>query len=162
MILSLLSWNLAFKKTFNEIERNRSLTETSSVNADLTINPDYIKRKNIALNNLLAQYKVDSSEWKNGFWLHVSAIAENKGVEVIYRPAKNQTVDTAAYLKQAIQFKGDYKKLVLLVDSLEKTIGIGKLTSAELIKESKNNLSGSADKIVLNTDFKALKKYIKE
>jgi hypothetical protein len=160
ILLLLLSWNLALKKTYEAILLNRQLSKANQEANNLSSNPEYLKRKAVALTHILNRYQVDSSEWKNGFWLNVSAVVANRGLEVIYQPEKNSLVRDSASteLKQSIQFRGEFKGLVQLLDSMERSKGLGKIVSARFEKEKRDFSETATEKIILKTDFRAIQK----
>jgi len=160
IVLLLLSWNLAFKKTYDAIVLNRQLNKASTEASDLSDNPDFLKRKAEVLTLVLNRYKVDSSDWNNEFWLNVSSAAVNRGLEVIYRPEKNalKTDSVQTGLNQSIQFRGEFKGLVQLLDTLEKSKGLGKIVSIRFEKEKRDFSDDRPEKILLKTDFRAIQK----
>ena len=145
VVLALLSWNMAFRKTYDAIVFNEDLKQKVVTKSDLSINPHYLNQKHEVLNGALSAYTLDSAEWKNEFWLKVSRIASQKEVSVIYNPSVNKARSDSAgqVAKQEIAFKGDFKKLVTLLDSLEKMKGVGFISSSRFLKEKKQNMSES-------------------
>lgn len=160
LILLLLCWNLAVKNTYRAVSLNKQLKRSTSEIQDLSGNPYFLKRKAAALTQVLSQYRVDSSDWQNEFWLKVSGIAASGGLQVIYQPDNNlSSSDTIeAALQQTIRFKGEFKELVCLLDSLEHSKGTGKLISA-CFEKDKTGPSGQENRLILlTTDFRAIPK----
>ena len=145
VVLVLLSWNMAFRKTYDAIVLNEDLKQKLETKSDLSINPHYLNQKHEVLNGALSAYNLDSAEWKNEFWLKVSRIASQKEVSVIYNPSVNTVRSDSAgqVAKQEIAFKGDFKKLVTLLDSLEKLKKAGFISSSRFLKEKKQNMPES-------------------
>lgn len=153
----LLSWFLAFKKTVNAIVLNHHLKKMSAQNNNLSYNPEYVNRRLAQLDRILGRFEADPDDWKDQFWLKISSVADEKGVEVIYRPVNAATTDsTTTELRESIGFRGKFKDLVILLDTLEKTEGIGKIASAGFGKEKASGQSEEAVKIILKTDFKSI------
>ncbi|HEY0056807.1 MAG TPA: hypothetical protein VGB63_15760 [Pedobacter sp.] len=159
LFLTLLSWNLAFRKTIKAISLNNELHQKADKKNDLSQNPGYLNRKHRVLNVLLKQYTLDSAEWKNDFWLKVSGIAASKEVRISYNPLLKQDLSdsTSRVLKQEISFEGDYKKMVILLDSLEKTASTGFICSSNF-KKGKQGNNLDVEKLTLNAVFGIVQK----
>ncbi|WP_423147913.1 hypothetical protein [Rubrolithibacter danxiaensis] len=159
-LLLILSWIFAFSKTVDVVAQYRNLTRQHDESNDLSYNPEYLNRKKSAINTILKRYQVDSAEWKNEFWLNVSSVASNRGIAVIYSPDKiSLSSDSSSNaLKQKIQFLGQFKPLVALLDSLEKTPRVGKITSVSFEREKKRGYEGEKEEVILKTAFTAIVK----
>ncbi|MFD2162284.1 hypothetical protein ACFSJU_07755 [Paradesertivirga mongoliensis] len=154
LILALLSWNLAFRKTYDAMSLNSELVSKVEQKNDLSVNPDYLNRKQQVLNQVVRQYTLDSAEWSSDFWLKVSKAAALKDVSVNYNPSATKALsDSASQIaKQDIAFKGEFKKLVTLLDSLERMKGAGLVASSKFVKEKKLNMAQS-ESLYLRTSF---------
>jgi transcriptional/translational regulatory protein YebC/TACO1 len=159
VLLAILSWNLAFRKTYNAIALNSELRNKMERKSDLSINPDYLKRKHQVLSQVLKHYTLDSTQWKNDFWLKVSRVAASKEVSITYNPSayKAKGDSVSQIVKQEIAFKADFKKLVSLLDSLERIEGVGFITSSIFLKEKKLNIE-EAENLYLKTSFGIVQK----
>jgi hypothetical protein len=157
ILLLLLSWLFAFTKTYHAITLNKKLKQVAVEKNNLAYNPEYLKKKLTAINNILDKYSVDSTEWKNEFWLNISSLASKQSLDVIYQPENNLTITDSASnkLKQSIQFRGNYHNLIRLLDTLEKSKGLGRIVSARFVKEKKEFNDKGDEKIILTTDFQA-------
>lgn len=156
-LILLLSWPLALKKTWEEIRLNKELKGKGEETL-LSFNPNHLKEKEEVLESLLIRYTLDSAESKNEFWMKVSGAASRSGVSVNYNPDVRSVTLAAdsAMMNQQISFEGDYRNLVLLMDTLEKTEGVGFLRSASF-KKAKSRSAEVEDKLYLNLVFGALK-----
>lgn len=159
----LLCWFLAFDKTFEAIRLNNKLKEDSEREHDLSFNPAYLQQKRAALNLILKGYKVNE-DWNDQLWMQSSAIAARQNVGVDFtldKPAVG--VDTSAVSSnlqkvQSLYFHGSFLQLVKLVDTLEGTNGIGKISALQL-KAPKADMTGEqVKKCVLRVDFKGMAK----
>jgi len=157
VLILLLSWPLALKKTWEEIDLNKEL-KGKGEEILLSYNPNHLKEKEEVLESLLTRYTLDSAEWKNEFWMKVSGAASRSRVSVNYNPDVRSLMPAAdsAIMNQRISFEGDYRNLVLLMDTLEKTQGVGFLRSASF-KKVKSRGGEVEDKLYLNLVFGVLK-----
>jgi hypothetical protein len=162
VVLTLLSWNLAFRKTYDAINLNAELNKKLDQKSDLSVNPHYLKQKHQVLNRVLKQYTLDSAEWKNDFWLNVSRVAAHKEVSINYNPSATRALsDSVSHIaKEEIAFKSDFKKLVTLLDSLERMKGAGLISSTRFQKEKKLNIS-EAENLYLKASFSIVQKQAK-
>lgn len=156
-LVMLLSWPLALKKTWQEIGLNKEL-KGKGEEALLSYNPNHLREKEKVLGSLLTRYTLDSVQWRNEFWMKVSGAASRSRVSVNYNPDLGSLTSTAdsALMNQRISFEGDFRNLVLLMDTLEKTQGVGFLRSASF-KKVKSRSAEVKDKLYLNLVFGALK-----
>lgn len=160
VVLLLLCWPLAFRKTIDALSLNRKLSLLDEDKGKLSFNPEYLEQKHRVLSKLVASYTIDSAQWKNEFWLNVSRSAAGKGIAVSYTPeqAKEQDKDKdSKVIRQSILFGADYRHLVTLLDTLEKMKGVGFITSAKFDKVKGIHTEGN-DKLILKTVFSVLGK----
>jgi|GEM_PF-451954 len=153
----LLCWFLAFSKTFDAVKLNQKLRGDAEKESDISFNPTHVQEKLAALNLLLKSYKV-SDDWNDQLWMQSSAIAARQNVGVDFTLDKpTEDVDTATVGKsqkaQSLYFYGGFIQLIKLVDTLERTRGIGKISALQ-IKAPKADLVGERGKMcVLRLDF---------
>lgn len=153
----IMAWILAFSNTFHAFLLNRTLAEASTVSADLSFNPKYLLRKQVALNHILKGYEVDK-DWSDQLWLRCSALASSQNVGLDYTLTKpmNEMDSTKVGIVQSLYFYGNYRQLLKLMDTLEKSPGIGKISAIQ-VKAPKPDLQNErANKNILRIDFKAL------
>lgn len=157
-LIIVISWPLALKKTWQEIALNGELKGKGG-DALLSFNPNHLKEKQEVLGSLLTRYTLDSAEWRNEFWLKVSAAAARSGVSVDYNPDLRTVLPAAdsVLMNQRISFVGEYKNLVLLMDTLERAQGVGFLRSASL-KKVKSRSAEVEDRLYLNLVFGGFKR----
>lgn len=153
----LLCWFLAFNKTFDAVKLNRKLKEESEKGNDISFNPAYVQQKLAALNGILKSYKIDE-EWNDKLWMQSSAIAARQNVSVDFtldRPSA-EVDSTSVGKSQALYFYGGFIQLVKLVDTLERTRAIGKISALQ-VKAPKADLVGDrGKKCVLRLDFRGI------
>lgn len=154
----ILAWTLAFSNTFNAILLHRTLLKESSEASDLSFNPKYLLRKQDALNNILKGYKVDK-DWVDRLWMRSSVLAANGNVGLDYTLAKSlaETDSTRTGTVQSLYFYGNYIQLIKLMDTLEKSSGIGKISAIQVKAPKPDLMNERTGKNALRIDFKALK-----
>ncbi|PWG78040.1 hypothetical protein DDR33_24335 [Pararcticibacter amylolyticus] len=159
VVLLLLSWPLALRKTKDAIRLNHELSLKSEQATDLSYNPGYLRDKNQMLDHLVSQYRADSAGWKDELWLKASGIASARGASVAYTPGQLRVqadTSSADILRQSISFGGDYRKLVSLLDTLEKVRETGFASSAKFETQKSRNVEES-DKLYMKVVFEVIK-----
>ena len=154
-------WRFAFQKTFETISLNHRLKQQSLDNAAISFNPDYLSKKDKLLSTVINKYSADSSEWKNSFWLNVSRMAIQKRINVKYTPSAlklNPDTTRTTVIKQHIAFEGNYKNLVSLLDTLEKTEKAGLISSLSFNAKKEQRSQDEVKKLFLEVEFGVLKK----
>lgn len=153
----ILAWVLAFSNTFNAFLLHRTLVEQSKVATDLSFNPKYLLRKQEALSQILKGYKVDK-DWTDVLWLRSSHLAASQNVGLDYTLTKplTETDSTKAGIVQSLYFYGNYRQLVKLMDTLEKSPRIGKISAIQVKAPKADLTSERTNKNMLRIDFKAL------
>lgn len=160
----LLCWVLAFSKTFEAIKLNYSLSEQESQRNDISFNPVYTQRKLRALEGILKGYQVKEELWSNTLWMKASAAAAKQGATIDYTVLKVQERDTTlAGMAQSLYCYGSFTQLVKVIDTLERTPGIGKLAALQLKgPKDKGNMATQATggtrlgQCILRLDFRAI------
>lgn len=153
----LLCWFLAFNKTFEAIQLNWKLKEDSEKGNDISFNPVHVQQKLAALNGILKSYQV-SEQWNDELWLQSSAVAARQNVLVDFTLDKpSDEVDSIAVGKsQLLYFYGGFIQLVKLVDTLERTRTIGKISALQLKAPKEDEVGDRGMKVVLRLDFKGI------
>jgi len=155
-VVFVLCWYLAFSKTFEALLIHRELTQQSSGAEDLSYNPAYQERKLAALQKIWKSYRVNKTEWGNELWMKTSALALRENVGIDYTQALPVTDTTAIGKTEIIYCYGDYVQLVKLIDTLERTPGIG-IIAALQVKAPKKDMTGErANQCSLKLEFKGL------
>lgn len=146
VIVLFIAWNLAFKNTFVAIELNNTLNSQNRDAQNLSYNASYMAEKSFLLDSIVSRYKVDSAGWKNSFWTNVSRSIASPDISVIYQPDdKYKDEESSSTIeRQHITFDADYKKLVILLDSLQKKNEAGYISSVSFNTTKKNRSEGAA------------------
>lgn len=152
----LLCWLLAFNKTFEAVKLNGKLREESERRSDISFNPAHLQQKLAALNLILKGYKVDD-EWNDRLWMQASAIAAklNVGVDFTLDKPSAEVDSTSVGKSQSLYFYGSYIQLVKLVDTLERTGKIGKISALQVKAPRSDMVGDKGKKCVLRLDFSA-------
>lgn len=155
----LLSWFLAFDKTYDAIKLNHKLTEEEAGENDISFNPRYVQRKKAALEDILKGYQVEEN-WNDQLWMKGSEIAAKQNVGIDYTVSKPsaESDSTAVGMVQALNFYGNYVQLVRLVDTLERSSRIGKISALQIKAPRPDLLNDKVGKNVMRIDFKGMKK----
>lgn len=153
----LLSWFLAFSKTFDAIMLHRKLNVESVQESDISFNAVYVQRKQAALDRILKGYQV-GEEWNDLLWMKGSEIAARQNVGIEYAVAKTsgESDSTTVGRVQSLKFYGNFIQLVKLIDTLERSSKIGKISALQLKAPKVDLLNEQAGKNELRLDFKGL------
>ncbi|NQX41321.1 hypothetical protein SAMN05421820_107137 [Pedobacter steynii] len=153
----LLSWFLAFSKTFDAIMLHRKLNAESAQKNDISFNPVYVQRKLEALDRILKGYLV-GEDWNDLLWMRGSEIAARQNVGIEYSATKisTETDSTTLGKAQSLKFYGNFVQLVKLIDTLERSSKIGKISALQFNAPKPDLLNEQAGKNVLRLDFKGL------
>ncbi|WP_342333041.1 hypothetical protein [Pedobacter sp. FW305-3-2-15-E-R2A2] len=154
----LLSWFLAFSKTFDAITLHRKLNAESVQENDISFNPVYVQRKQAALDRILKGYQV-GEEWSDLLWMRGSEIAAKQNVGIEYTAGKTvaESDSTSVGLVQSLQFYGNFVQLVKLIDTLERSSGIGKISAMQIKAPKQDLLDEQVGENMLKLDFKGLR-----
>src|SRR5260370_37700569 len=89
MLLLLICYQLAFKKTIVAWQLNRGLKQKLAQSTDVSQQPEYQERKNANLGKLIDLYKADTTEFRSNILSNISAIAENENVKLTEVPTRD-------------------------------------------------------------------------
>lgn len=160
-----LCWILAFSKTFDAIRLNLSLSAQASQSEDISFNPVYTQRKLKALEQILKTYQVKPEAWSNTLWMKASAAAAKQGATIDYTVSRPQERDTTMTgLSQTLHCYGNFAQLVKVIDTLERTPGIGKLSALQFkgpkaavgFSGLSSGAGSRAAQCILRLDFRAI------
>lgn len=155
----LVCWFFAFSKTFDAIRLYGSLnTKPDLKGKDLSFNPQHAQRKLNALKGIIKGYVIRESQCRNELWFKGSSIAAKENVSIDYtlEAAPLERDSTTVGIDQTMYFYGGYIPLVKLVDSLERTPLIGKISALQIKAPLKDLLTNRKDKCVLKVEFKGI------
>ncbi|MGV8879637.1 MAG: hypothetical protein ACOH2A_11465 [Sphingobacteriaceae bacterium] len=128
-LLLLLSYQLAFKKTFMAYGRYRELRSVSAPPQDLSYQPAYLERKDQNLRRILQSYTLDSVAFRSHALGVITSIAEKVGIKLTGVPVRDPSYHTTLFRVQRLDFEGDYFSMLRMIQLLQSQPGIGVLRS---------------------------------
>jgi hypothetical protein len=156
-LLLIFCYFLALKPTVDAVGLNKNLhkqvDQVNHLSADPVAEADRLRR----INTILNQYKADTTAWRDGFWMQASHLASINAISIIYDQKNSiQTVGNDSMISGLeIQFVGKYHNLLRLIDSMEKSRGLGLLSSLEMSRTA--DVSNTTDKnVIAKTRFKVM------
>ena len=153
IVLLLLSYRFAFKRTIEAWQVNKNLKTQIAQSSDLSSQPAYLERKSNNLNKILSLYKTDTIAFRSSIISAISLIAEKEGVKLSNVPLQNALYRSDKFIIQKLSFEGRYFSLIKMLNQLQNSPGIGTVRSV-MIKMQKTNSNGGANSsIVMDVYF---------
>jgi len=134
ILVGYLAYQLSFKATIEAIWLNGELSKRE-VAGEMDGVSVQLRRKDTFYKKVLKGYELSAEDVQGKMWQAISGIAAEKGVEVGFGQVANSQIllDSVALkngiFRQEFTIRGDYVGLVRLADSVNKTRGIGKISS---------------------------------
>ena len=153
-----LCWFFAISRTFEAVKLHAELQREVETGNDISYNGAHTQKKLEALRGILKSYKVHGENWSNELWMRASAIAMKGQVGIDYTMTRPEAeIDTTRIgSTETLYCYGRYLQLVKLVDTLERSKGIGKISALQ-IKSPKEEIRGErAGQCALKIEFKGL------
>src|SRR4051812_19276275 len=119
IVLLLLSYQFAFKRTIEAWQINKNLKTQIAQSSDLSLQPAYLERKSNNLSKILNLYKTDTVAFRSNIISTISLIAEKEGVKLSDVPLQNALYRTDKYIIQKLSFEGGYFSLVKVLNALQ-------------------------------------------
>lgn len=132
LILLLISYELALKKTIGAWQLHASLSKQLSQSTDPGYQPQYLERKNANLARIIHLYRADTVNFRSNILGTISTVAEKENVRLSEVPAQDPLFRTPRFIIQKLDFEGDYFHLVRLLHRLQATPDVGMIRAAEL------------------------------
>jgi hypothetical protein len=149
ILLLLLSYQLAFKKTIEAWQLNSRLKAQLPQSAGLSFQPGYIKRKSNNLDKIIDQYKADTTGFRSNIISTLSALAERDHVRLTEVPFQDPAYHTDHFIIQKLDFEGDFFSLVKVLDRLQKDKGFGRPRAAVFKVSGLKSNTEESKKLVL-------------
>jgi hypothetical protein len=130
IIVLLLSYQLAFKKTLEAWQHNTSLKHQLAQSTDLSYQPEYQERKNNNLGKIVNLYKADTLNFRSNIISIISSIAEKENVKLTEVPTQDPLYRTPQFIIQKLNFEGDYFSLAKVLNELQRAKEIGVIRGA--------------------------------
>lgn len=141
LLLCLICYQLAFKKTLEAWQTHKELNERLAGTDQLHYQPGYLQRKQRNLDNLLARYKADLLTFKNKSLTTIALIAARENVRLSEAPMQSVGLNTQNTLIQKITLQGDYFALTKTVSAIQTTNSVGMIRSVNFHLPKNNNSS---------------------
>lgn len=132
VVLLLLSYRLAFKKTMEAWQTNNRLKGQLAQSTDVSYQPQYIYRKNLNLDKTLDLYKADTANFRSNILSTISVIAEKENVKLSEVPTQDPIYHGSQFTIQKLSFEGNYFALIKVLNQLQNTKEIGVIRSTSL------------------------------
>jgi hypothetical protein len=140
VLLLLLSYQLAFKKTIEAWELNHSLKQQLIQSGDVSSDPGYLQRKNQNLDRIIGLYQADTTEFRSSIISTIAEIAGKENVKLSEVPTGDPGYHTPQFIVQKLRFEGNYFLLEKVLNRLKSTPGVGVIRSVQfkIAKDEKN------------------------
>jgi hypothetical protein len=149
IVLILICYQLAFKKTIEAYQSNRILKARLEQSSDLTYQPGYLNRKSKNLDLVLSRYQLDSASLRNNILSQVSKIAETEQVKLSGVPTDDPLLHTGQFIIQRVDFEGSYTGLIKTLNHVE-SHEVKSIARSLILKNKKTDRENPSDKLVLN------------
>ncbi|WP_295719977.1 hypothetical protein [Mucilaginibacter sp.] len=144
-LLLLLSYELAFKRTYVAWRQYRRLEEQLSPQADFRYQPGFLERKSKNLDKLIGLYRVDTAELKDVVIGTVANKAAKLNVRLSGVPAQGDDLQLDGFNIQQLDLEGEYFSLLKLIKSLQGTEQIGMVRSVVLVSKKNEGKDGKVN-----------------
>lgn len=129
ILLILIGYQLAFKKTLEAWQTHKKLKDQLTLSSNLSYQPVFLKRKNANLDSVISHYRADTISFRDNSISTISIIAEKQNVKLSEVPLQNPAFNAEKFIIQKLTFEGDFFSLTRTVNDLQKTKGIGVIRS---------------------------------
>lgn len=157
IVLLLLSYQLAFKKTMEAWQINKHLKVQLFEATNLSYQPAYLERKDKNLTGIINRYKTDTVAFRSNSISAISSIAEKENVKLSEVPVQDPLYHTDQFIIQKLNFEGSFFALTKVLNQLQAKSGIGLVRSAtyKSIKARSNTDQGK--KLILEVYLETVK-----
>jgi len=149
IVLILLCYQLAFKKTIAAFQVNSHLKMQLAQASDVAYQPEYLDRKAQNMETILARYKTDTLNLRGNTIATIASIAEKEDVKLSGVPNQDPAFNTAHFIIQKLDFEGNYPALVKTLSHLEEQQNIGVPRSVALKTVEERTSDKAARKTVM-------------
>lgn len=160
IVVFYIAYIFSFKHAFEAYQLHRSLQKEASLQLADAAYP-HLNKKHSFYQSVLKGYQVKKGEMDTKTWQAVSDLAVGQQVRVSYSPAP-QALDTAsasnAIQSQQFVLRGSYASLVKLLDTLNKSHHIGKITQLEMASPKPTEENFDKGKLTMRLTLSAVEK----
>jgi hypothetical protein len=157
LILAFASYQFAFKNTIVAWQINHQLKDSLNRFANITYQPDFLKRKNENLNQLLNKYKADTVTLRNNIINSIAIVADKMNVKLAGVPVEDKDFHTNYFIVEKLDFEGSYFDLCKMVNALQTTPNIGYIRSASWKVTKKRTADAEQKKLTLEIYLEVIK-----
>lgn len=157
IVLLLLCYQLAFKKTIEAWQVNKQLKTQVAQAADLSYQPAYLERKNNNLSKIIALYKTDTIAFRSNTISVISSIAESENVKLSEVPLQDPIYHADQFIIQKLDFEGGFFALTKVLNQLQATNGVGVVRAATYKVTGTRSGVDDVRKLVLEVYLEAVK-----
>jgi hypothetical protein len=138
VLVAYIAYHFSFRHAIAAIQLNHQLSAEKDKEFEVADSFPQLEKQNAFYIAALKSYQVKGGERETKIWQAVSGMAVAKNVGISYLPTAQNLSDTTAFQKhkiiQQFQFKGAYNNLIKLLDTINRTKDIGKITELELTR----------------------------
>lgn len=151
LLLLLVCYQLAFKKTW-ESYREYSLLKEQGLGANrLSVSPLYTLSRIKKVDELYQRFNVDTLAWKNTLWNNAAGLAQQHACMIhAYPPVKVVQYEQQRFYRQALGFSGEFGNLLQLLRKLSYLKNTGMLSGISFVKKPREK------QLLLNLELLAL------
>ncbi len=152
VIVLVICYQLAFKKTIEAWELNKRLTLQMRQSSDVSVPPGYLKRKEKNLDRLLDLFKPGDNNSRGEIINKVSIAAESEHLKVEEVPLPDTSAENGGYVIQRMFLSGEYFAALRTLHKLEQNNEAGMIRSLTL-KTAKTQDIKNDKKLLLEISF---------
>ena len=149
IILLLLCYQFAFKKTIVAWQLNKQLKGRLAQSSDLAVQPAYLLRKSANLSKILDRYRADTVEFRSNAINQIAAIAQGENVKLSEVPLTDPVYHTDKFIIQKVDFEGDFFALTKVFNRLQAIKEIGVIRSAAYRTVTVRSVNNEFKKLIL-------------
>lgn len=149
VLILIICYQLAFKKTIEAWHLHKQLTSQLSQSSNVNFQPGYSERKNANISCILNLYKADTVNFRSNIIGRISSIAEKENVKLSEVPVEDPALRHNQLIIQKLAFEGDYFSLIKTLNELQKTTGIGMIRSIDIKSVDSHFNENSSKKLTL-------------
>lgn len=157
ILLLVVAYRLAFRKTIEQWQLHSQLEARMANTGNTDYQPAYLSRKNANLSRIIRRYKADTSLFRNTSVTQVSLIAQRNGAKLVNIPSQDMEQDTGKIILEKLELTGDYFSLLKTAAVLNRTPDIGWLRSVSLFEVYKFDAKENTRSIHMEVCLEILK-----
>jgi hypothetical protein len=157
IVLLLLGYQLALKKTIEAWQVNKRLKTQLTQAADLSYQPAYLERKNNNLTNIINRYKADTVAFRSNIISVISSIAEKENIKLSEVPVQDPLYHMDQFIIQKMDFEGTYFALTKVLKQLQGTTGVGLIRSVDYKVTGQRSNADEAKKLIMEVYLETVK-----